>query len=71
MRRDITENFIVQIRKFGEDSIRANIILKGENIMNNINVINNAGNNVNVTINEKDNGIQILIDTVHNNKKEQ
>lgn len=23
MRRDITENFIVQIRKFGEDSIRA------------------------------------------------
>lgn len=38
--------------------------------MNNINVINNAGNNVNVTINEKDNGIQILIDTVHNNKKE-
>lgn len=38
--------------------------------MNNINVINNAGNNVNVIINEKDNGIQILIDTVHNNKKE-
>jgi len=25
MRRDITENFIVQIRKFGEDSIRANV----------------------------------------------
>lgn len=39
--------------------------------MNNINVINNTGNNVNVTINEKDNGIQILIDTVYNNKKEQ
>lgn len=39
--------------------------------MNNINVINNAGNNVNVTVNEKDNGIQILIDTVYNNKKEQ
>lgn len=28
MRRDITENFIVQIRKFGEDSIRADIIEK-------------------------------------------
>lgn len=39
--------------------------------MNNINVINNTGNNVNVTVNEKDNGIQILIDTVYNNKKEQ
>lgn len=39
--------------------------------MNNINVINNTGNNVNVIVNEKDNGIQILIDTVHNNKKEQ
>lgn len=37
--------------------------------MQNINVINNAGNNVNVTINEKDNGIQILIDTVHNKKR--
>ena len=36
--------------------------------MQNINVINNAGNNVNVTINEKDNGIQILIDTVHNDR---
>ena len=36
--------------------------------MKNINVINNAGNNVNVIINEKDNEIQILIDTVHNNK---
>jgi hypothetical protein len=32
MRRDITENFIVQIRKFGENSIRANIIFKGENV---------------------------------------
>ena len=28
-------------------------------------------NNINVINNEKDNGIQILIDTVHNNKKEQ
>lgn len=37
---------------------------------NNINVVNNTGNNVKVTINENDNGIQILIDTVHNNKKE-
>ena len=37
--------------------------------MKNINVINNTGNNVNVTVNEKDNGIQILIDTVYNNKK--
>lgn len=37
---------------------------------NNINVVNNTGNNVKVTINEKDNGIQILIDTVHSNKKE-
>ena len=36
--------------------------------MQNINVINNAGNNVNVTINEKDTGIQILIDTVHNDQ---
>lgn len=36
--------------------------------MQNINVINNAGNNVNVTINEKDTGIQILIDTVHNDR---
>lgn len=36
---------------------------------NNINVVNNAGNNVKVTINEKDNGIQILIDTVHNKTK--
>lgn len=36
--------------------------------MQNINVINNTGNNVNVTINEKDNGIQIFIDTVHNNR---
>ncbi|OLA94866.1 MAG: hypothetical protein BHW64_01845 [Candidatus Melainabacteria bacterium LEY3_CP_29_8] len=36
--------------------------------MKNINVINNAGNNVNVIINRKDNEIQILIDTVHNNK---
>ncbi len=39
---------------------------KKERTMQNINVINNAGNNVNVTINEKDTGIQILIDTVHN-----
>ena len=37
--------------------------------MQKINVINNAGNNVNVIINEKDNEIQILIDTVYNNKK--
>lgn len=29
--------------------------------MQKINVINNTGNNVNVTVNEKDNGIQILI----------
>ncbi len=29
MRRDITENFIVQIRKFGEDSI--NIIYEFDN----------------------------------------
>lgn len=36
--------------------------------MQNINVINNTGNNVNVTINEKDNGIQILIDAVHNDQ---
>lgn len=36
---------------------------------NNINVVNNASDNVKVTINEKDNGIQILIDTVHNNKR--
>ena len=35
--------------------------------MNNINVINNAGNNVNVTINEKDNGIQILYITIRKN----
>lgn len=36
---------------------------------NNINVVNNVSDNVKVTINEKDNGIQILIDTVHNNKR--
>lgn len=36
--------------------------------MQKINVINNTGNNVNVTVNEKDNGIQMLIDTAHNNK---
>lgn len=32
--------------------------------MQKINVINNAKNNINVTVNEKDNGIQILIDTI-------
>lgn len=37
--------------------------------MKNINVINNTGNDINVTINRKDNEIQILIDTVYNNKK--
>lgn len=33
--------------------------------MQKINVINNTKNNINVTVNEKDNGIQILIDTIH------
>ena len=32
--------------------------------MQKINVINNAKNNINVTVNENDNGIQILIDTI-------
>lgn len=32
--------------------------------MQKINVINNTKNNINVTVNEKDNGIQILIDTI-------
>ena len=32
--------------------------------MQKINVINNAKNNINVTVNEKDDGIQILIDTI-------